>query len=135
MGLQIEVSGDRGEFTKRAIPLAVFLNEKPAPLPLWVRELDRPLADAIRARWDHTPFDGKKGKVAFVIAPDGSSAFLIGLGKKGRLDSESIRQAYGALIKAARAERIKHVAAPLLASQAVLTARPRPFSSKCRTRT
>ncbi|MEW5876161.1 MAG: leucyl aminopeptidase [Candidatus Zixiibacteriota bacterium] len=113
MALRIEVTGNKPAEIAAKAPIAIFVNEKPAALPPWVRELDRPLADAIRARWEHTPFDGRQGKSAFVTAADGSSAFLIGLGKKSRMDPESIRRAYGSLIKAARTERVKHVAAAL----------------------
>lgn len=116
MVLRIEVTEHPPARLLRAaphMPIAIFVFEKPAPLPVWIRDLDKPLAEAIRARWEHTPFDGRDARAALVTAPGGASAFLIGMGKKGRLNSESVRRAYGALINAARAERIKHVAAPL----------------------
>ncbi len=116
MDFRIEINATAPSDVEPSVPVAVFVHEKPAPLPAWVKALPETLRETITAYWNGSSFEGGTGKAAAVFAPR-QAAFLIGLGKKGTLDNESIRRAYGKLIRVLGEHRLPEVWAPLLSAR------------------
>ena len=114
MNLQIHLTASAPSTLSKQMPVTVFVHKNADGLPSWLKGVGENLRNTVSARLKPGGFQGESGKSQVVYAADGSVAILVGLGNRRRLDDEMLRQAYAAVIRAARAEKMPQVAAPLL---------------------